>query len=107
MLYDHRTYRCRPGTLKQQLALYGEHGYPVQLRHLGAPLLYGVTEVGDVNSYIHIWIYKDAADRAAKRAKMQADPDWQAYLTKSAAAGNLISQENCLLQRAPFFKPEG
>jgi hypothetical protein len=28
---------------------------------------------------------------------MQADPDWQAYLKKSAEAGYLINQENKIL----------
>lgn len=97
MLYDHRTYSCRPGTVRAQLALYAEHGWPAQRRHLGAPVLYALTEVGDVNSYTHIWAYADAAERATKRAAMQADPDWQAYLKKSAEAGYLLRQENRLL----------
>ena len=25
MIYDHRTYTCRPGTIRKHLALYGEH----------------------------------------------------------------------------------
>ncbi len=29
MLYDVRTYTCRPGTLKRHLALYAEHGFDV------------------------------------------------------------------------------
>ncbi len=50
MLYDHRTYTCIPGTLKKQMALYEEHGWPIQRRHLGEPLLYGPVETGNVNS---------------------------------------------------------
>lgn len=30
MIYDHRTYVCRPGTIKKHLALYGSYGYPAQ-----------------------------------------------------------------------------
>jgi len=103
MIFDHRTYVCRPGTLKRHLALYGQYGYPVQLRHLGAPLIYAMTDVGDVNSFVHIWVYESAADRAAKREAMQADPDWQAYLAKSVEAGYLLRQENKLLAPVPFF----
>ncbi|MCC2663095.1 MAG: superfamily protein, partial [Geminicoccaceae bacterium] len=46
----------------------------------------------------------DAADRARKRAAMQADPEWQAFLKLSAEAGYLLAQENRLLTPAPFFK---
>jgi hypothetical protein len=53
---------------------------------------------------VHIWVYADAADRAEKRAAMQADPEWTAYLGMSAEAGNLLSQENKLMVEAPFFK---
>lgn len=105
MIYDLRTYRCRPGTIKKQLELYAVHGFEPQRRHLGEPLLYAQPEVGDVNSYVHIWVYQDVTDRAERRAAMQADPDWQAYLKLSAEAGYLISQENALLTEVPFFTP--
>ena len=64
MLLDHRTYTCRPGTLRKQLALYQEHGWAAQTEHLGQPFAYLTTETGDVNVYVHIWMYEDAADRA-------------------------------------------
>jgi hypothetical protein len=107
MIFDLRTYRCRPGTIAKQLELYAEHGFAPQRRHLGEPLLYAQPEVGDVNSYVHIWVYEDVADRAERRAAMTADPDWQAYLKLSAEAGYLISQENTLLKEVPFFTLPG
>ena len=103
MIFDHRTYTCRPGTMPKQLKLYEEHGMKAQVRHLGEPVLYGFTETGNVNSYVHVWAYEDAADRAKRRAAMQADPEWQAFLAKSAEAGNLVSQENKILVGASFF----
>jgi hypothetical protein len=104
MLFDHRTYTCKPGTLPRHMALYEKHGLAAQQRHLGKPLFYGITETGLVNSFVHIWVYADAADRAEKRAAMQADPEWIEYLGMSAEAGNLVSQENKLMVEAPFFK---
>lgn len=103
MIYDHRTYVCRPGTIKKHMKLYADHGWEPQRRHLGQPVVYGAVETGNVNSYVHIWVFEDAADRAQKRAKMQADPEWQAYLAKSAEAGYLVSQTNTILTPAPFF----
>jgi len=104
MLFDHRTYTCKPGTIQKQLALYEEFGKAPQERHLGRPLLFAVTETGPLNTYVHIWVYEDMADRAKKRAAMQADPEWRAYLEKSAAAGHLVHQENRLMTAAPFFE---
>lgn len=103
MLFDMRTYTCRPGTAPKQLALYREHGYEAQVRHLGAPVFYGITETGAQNVYIHIWAYRDAADRATRRAAMEADPDWIRFKQMSAEAGNLIHQENRLLTATDFF----
>lgn len=105
MLYDVRTYTCRAGTIKKHLALYAEHGYAVQSRHLGKPLAYLQTETGNVNSYLHIWVYQDAADREARRKALQKDPEWATYLSKSAEAGFLISQQNTLMTEVPFFQP--
>lgn len=103
MLIDLRTYTCRTGTVAKQLELYEKHGLAAQKRNLGEPLLYGVTETGPINTYVHAWIYKDAGDRATKRAAMEADPDWTTFKKLSAEAGYLIAQENRLLQTAPFF----
>ena len=105
MLIDHRTYTVRPGSMGAQMALYEKYGMTAQKRHLGEPLIYLITESGEINTYIHAWIYKDAADRAAKRAAMQADPEWQEFMKRNAEAGYLLAQRNNLMTPAPFFTP--
>lgn len=102
MIYDHRTYVCRPGMLKAHMALYEQYGFVAQSRHLGHPVLWATTEVGDVNSYVHIWAYADMADRTARRAAMWADADWLAYIKRSNELGALTHQENRILVGAPF-----
>ncbi|MBS4048848.1 MAG: NIPSNAP family protein [Alphaproteobacteria bacterium] len=104
MLFDVRTYTCRPGTIKLQLEMYEKLGLTPQTRHLGQPFAFFVTETGPINTYIHIWAYESAADRETKRAGMQADPEWQAYLKASGEAGYLIGQQNQLMTPASFFK---
>lgn len=104
MIFDHRTYICRPGTIKKHLELYEKMGWEAQKRNLGEPILYGATETGDVNSYVHVWVYENAGDREQKRANMMADPDWLAYIAASAEAGYLVSQENKILNPTSFFK---
>ena len=103
MLLDVRTYRCRPGTINAHLELYEKMGKPPQFRCLGEPLAYLKTETGDPNEYVHIWVYENAGDREKKRAAMQADPDWQDYLRRSAELGALISQTNRLMLPVDFF----
>ncbi len=102
MLIDHRTYRTKPGTLQRQLDLYEKHGFAAQVRHLGNPLAYLFTESGELNTLVHLWRFEDAADRARKRAAMQADPEWQNYLRLNGEAGNLVEQTTKLMLPAKF-----
>lgn len=102
MIYDHRTYCCRTGTIEKHLALYAKHGFPAQTRILGAPVIYAQVKTGDVNSFVYIWAYEHAVDRAAQRAQLATDPEWQAYLKKSAEAGYLVSQTNKILMPVPL-----
>lgn len=103
MLYDLRTYRCRPGTVSAQLAAYAESGFAAQCRHLGAPLLYATVETGDVNAYVHLWQFQDAADRERRRAALYEDEQWLAYRRRSAEAGFQTAQTNMLLKPAFFW----
>ena len=74
----------------------------MQKRYFGEPLAWLISETGDVNSYVHIWIYEDAADRNRKRAALFNDPEWLAYLEKSGEAGYVTKQESRLMSPAPF-----
>lgn len=105
MLLDVRTYTCRPGTIKAHLELYERMGKTPQTRNLGQPLAYLLTETGDPNQYVHIWVYENAADREKRRAAMQADPEWIAYTQESAKLGALVSQANKLMRPVDFFPP--
>ncbi|MGI9524720.1 MAG: NIPSNAP family protein [Hyphomicrobiaceae bacterium] len=102
MIYDLRIYTLKPAMMAKAMALYEERGYGPQTRHLGKPVLWATTEVGDVNQYVHIWAYQDVTDRANRRAAMWADPDWKSYVEESAELGALIKQENRILVAAPF-----
>lgn len=107
MLFDVRTYRCRPGTIKAHLALYEQYGLAPQVRNLGEPFAYWVTETGDPNEYVHIWKYESAADRETKRAAMWADPEWIAWTQRSAELGALEAQSNKLMTPVSFWAPKG
>ena len=65
MIYDMRTYTCLPGTVPLQMKLWMEHGMAVQKKHLGEPVMYGAPEVGELNTYVHVWAYDSHAERLA------------------------------------------
>ncbi|MEM7057955.1 MAG: NIPSNAP family protein [Pseudomonadota bacterium] len=102
MLLDVRTYKCHPGTINAHLELYERMGKPPQFRCLGTPLCYLKTETGDPNEYVHIWVYENAGDREAKRAKLWSDEEWLAYTRASAELGALASQSNKLMTPVDF-----
>src|SRR3974390_2422802 len=102
VLIDHRTYRILPGRVSAQLELYSKLAYPVQLRYMGEPHYYLVSESGQLNTLVHGWIYESAGEREAKRAKMMQDPDWKHFLAENAKAGNIIEQASWLMTPAPF-----
>ena len=103
MIIDHRTYTLHPGKINDFIAIYGEQGYPLQLKYLGECAGWYVSmDIGPLNQVVHLWRYRDLADRAERRAKMNADPDWQAYL--AAATPLLQRMENKILTAAPFYR---
>ena len=105
MIFDHRMYTCRPGTVNKQFELYEKYGREPQTELLGGePLLYAQTETGGLNTFIHVWAYKDIAERHELRAKMGKDARWGEYIKATAENGYLVAQENRILHEAPFFK---
>ena len=102
MLVDARTYTIKPGRMAEQLKIYGELGFPVQLKHIGQPLCYLQAESGELNTLLHLWVYESATDREQRRAAMMKDPEWLAYLEMNAEAGYLIKQVSKLMSSAPF-----
>ena len=102
MIFDLRIYTLRPEKVAPWLKLYEADGYPVQLKYLGKPVLYAMTEVGPLNQAIHIWQYESHGDRDEKRARMAKDPAWQNYLKQSAELGAILTQENRLMKSTSF-----
>lgn len=101
MIVDIRTYTLIPGQLGAFFKLYGEEGYATQTKHLGQPLGYYFIDIGPQNRLVHVWGYPDIAERARRRAAMEADPAWVAYRGKSGAL--FLRQENKILRAAPFY----
>ncbi|MBX2884571.1 MAG: NIPSNAP family protein [Granulosicoccus sp.] len=103
MIVDHRTYTAHPGKLADFLKVYSELGFELQKKYLGECIGWYISmDIGELNQAVHLWRYKDLADRAARREKLNADPEWQKYL--AAATPFLQKMENKIVTTAPFFK---
>ena len=98
MLVDERTYVLAPGCLQPHLAWHTEHALPLMREQLGEALAYFTGCDGELNTFVHLWGYADAADREACRTRLYADPRWQAYRRDTGARGWVLAQHNRLLQ---------
>jgi hypothetical protein len=100
MLVEERIYTCHPGKVPQYLRMYEAEGFAIQRPILGNLVGYFTTELGPLNQVVHMWAYEDLQDRAARRARLLADPGWQAYAPKVQPL--VLTQENKILVPAPF-----
>lgn len=75
MIFEWRIYRFAPGRATEYLASFEREGLSLVTRHL--PMLgYWLTECGELNTLHHLWVYRDLADRAARRVRLAADDEW-------------------------------
>ncbi len=102
MIIEHRTYDFQPRKMAAWLSLYESEGLPVQERHLGRLIGFFTTEIGPLYQVIHLWSYANLEDRTTRRAAMAQDPDWRAFLEKSAELGAMVRQENKILLPTAF-----
>lgn len=83
MIVEERCYLLRmPYGPQDYLALYEAEGLAVQRETLGNLLGYFHTEVGGLNTMVHLWGYDSFEDRMRRRAALSADPSWQSYLAR-------------------------
>lgn len=95
---DIRTYTIMPRKLAKFLDVFDRYAMPVQLRHLGPPIGFYVSDIGDQNQVTHLWSYDTLADYDARRIARDMDPDWQPYVEHSV--GLIQHQENRFVRRA-------
>ncbi|MET0295412.1 MAG: NIPSNAP family protein [Phenylobacterium sp.] len=102
MIVEMRIYTLKSGKAGEFFAAYQADGLAVHTKHLGALLGYYTTEIGPLNTLVHLWGYDSHADREARRAALYSDPAWVAF---GAKVSDLFSKlESRILQPAPFFQ---
>ena len=96
-VYELRWYRAHVGKLAEWLSLF-KAVMPAREKYSKNVGVFQ-TEAGQLNEAVHLWAYKDLNDRAAVRGKVLQDPEWQAYLGKSAPL--LADMKSIILNPAP------
>lgn len=107
MIVEERIYTFRIGGAGEFLRLYEERGLELQRRILGRMVGYFTTEFGTLHQIVHMWAYRDLAERAERRALLAAEPAWQEF--QKDTAGLIVKQENRLLMPtrfSPWFEDE-
>jgi hypothetical protein len=97
-LYELRVYRTHPGKLAAWLEIF-KGILPVREKYSKIVGLWQ-SEIGELNEVMHLWAYKDLKERAEVRSRALQDPEWQAFLAKSAPL--LFHMSSTILTPAKF-----
>jgi hypothetical protein len=96
-VYELRSYRSQVGRIGEWLSLF-KTIMPVREKYsqnVGA----WQTEMGQLNEAVHLWAYRDLNHRAQVRSQALQDPEWQAFVGKSAPL--LLEMRSVALLPAP------
>ena len=74
MIYEIRTYGITPGSLAEVEKRFGE-GYEARKKYSELTAFWH-TEIGPLNEIVHVWGYRDLAERARIRGEAAKDPNW-------------------------------
>jgi NIPSNAP len=103
VIVEERIYTLHPGQVPEYLRLYEAEGLAIQRAILGRMVGYFSTEVGPLNQIVHLWAYRDFAEREERRRRLAADEGWRAYTKKIRPL--IVHQDNKILIPAPFSPP--
>ena len=100
MIVEERTYHVYTGKLAEVVRLYESEGTQIQQRILGRLIGAFTVDVGSLSSLVQLWGYESYAERERRRAELQADEAWRAFLAKLQPL--LHTQENRILVPTSF-----
>lgn len=103
-IVDFRTYLIHHNHMSTFLRTTQEHAMNVMLRHIGPPIGYYLTKVGNVNEITHIWGFDSMGDMETRRNARNADPEWRNYL--DASDGIYERQDTQILRRLLLYPDE-
>ena len=73
-LYEFRTYTYGAGAIPKVIEAWAPR---IEARTAISPLVFaGYTEIGPLNQWVHVWAYKNMADRETRRAQAMKPGVW-------------------------------
>lgn len=101
-LYELRTYTLYVGKLAEASSLYQTLAWPaMQKGGFDSKLVgYFTSDVGTLNSIIHMWKFDDDADRRDHWGRLFQNDDFMAFAAQFRPL--VMKQENQLLLQAPW-----
>ena len=100
MILEQRDYHVYTGRLAELVRLYESEGIAVQQEILGGFVGAFTTDIGALSTYTSMWRYDNYGEREQRRARLQADERWQAFLPKIQPL--IHTQQNRILLPTPF-----
>ena len=100
MIVEQRDYHVTTGKLAELVSLYETEGIEIQQRYLGGLIAAFTTDVGALSTYTSLWGYDGYAERDRRRAELQADDAWKAFLAKIQPL--IHTQQNRILVPTSF-----
>jgi hypothetical protein len=100
MIVEQRDYHVFTGKLPEIVRLYDTEGIAIQQEILGGLVAAFTTDIGALSTYTSMWRYDSFAERETRRAKLQADERWKAFLAKIQPL--IHTQQNRILVPTPF-----
>ena len=82
MIVEQRDYHVYTGKLPELVRLYETEGIAIQQEILGNLIGWFTTDVGALSTVVSMWGYESYAEREERRARLQADERWKAFLAK-------------------------
>ena len=83
MIHELRTYTVKQGSLPEMIKNSSTISRSIRGDDYGKLEGYWATEIGPLNEVVHVWVFRDLNERAAARAKLGQDPEWQAFVGAS------------------------
>jgi hypothetical protein len=97
-VYELRSYRTQVGRTGEWLTQF-KAILPTREKYMRRVGVWQ-TEIAQLNEAVHMWVYRDLADRATSRGKLNQDPEWQAFLNKTTPC--LAHMQAMILNPVPF-----
>jgi NIPSNAP len=99
MIVEQRDYHVYTGKLPELVRLYETEGIPILQEILGGLVGAFTTDIGALSTYTTLWRYS-YGEREERRARLQADERWKAFLAKVQPL--MHTQQNRILVPTSF-----